>query len=106
MVLLRYGLSIFSPFPLGVPRNPFYLSLLFIPSALPNLHLRLLYYIIGIMIFILLRTLFSALWSHRALTLENLALRHQLYVFQWNTHSLSICRKRHAPMGCKYKGDC
>jgi hypothetical protein len=30
------------------------------------------------MIFILLRTLVSALRSHRALALENLALRHQL----------------------------
>ncbi len=36
------------------------------------------------MIFILLRTLFSALRSHRALILENLALRHQLDVLQRN----------------------
>jgi putative transposase len=36
------------------------------------------------MIFILLRTLFSALRSHRALALENLALRHQLDVLQRN----------------------
>ena len=37
------------------------------------------------MIYILLRTLFSTLRSHRALTLENLALRHQLNVLQRNT---------------------
>ena len=36
------------------------------------------------MIFILFRTLFSALKSRRALTLENLALRHQLDVLQRN----------------------
>ena len=36
------------------------------------------------MIFILLRTLFSALRSQRALILENLALRHQLDVLQRN----------------------
>ena len=37
------------------------------------------------MIFILLRTLFSALRSHRALALENLALRHQLDVLKRNS---------------------
>lgn len=37
------------------------------------------------MIFILFRTLFSALRSHRALVLENLALRHQLEVLKRNT---------------------
>jgi hypothetical protein len=37
------------------------------------------------MIYILLRTLFSALRSHRALALENLALRHQLDVLKRNT---------------------
>jgi putative transposase len=36
------------------------------------------------MLFIILRTLFSALKSRRALTLENLALRHQLDVLQRN----------------------
>jgi hypothetical protein len=36
------------------------------------------------MIFILFRTLFSALRSHRALILENLALRHQLDVLKRN----------------------
>jgi transposase InsO family protein len=36
------------------------------------------------MLFILLRTFFSALRSHRALALENLALRHQLEVLQRN----------------------
>ena len=37
------------------------------------------------MIFILFRTLFSALRSHRTLALENLALRHQLDVLKRNT---------------------
>ena len=37
------------------------------------------------MIYVLLRTLFSMLRSHRALALENLALRHQLNVLQRNT---------------------
>ncbi len=37
------------------------------------------------MIYILLRTLFSALRSHRALALENLALRHQLNILQRHT---------------------
>jgi hypothetical protein len=36
------------------------------------------------LIFILFRTLLSALRSHRALVLENLALRHQLDVLQRN----------------------
>ena len=36
------------------------------------------------MFFIILRTIISALRSHRALTLENLALRHQLAVLQRN----------------------
>jgi hypothetical protein len=36
------------------------------------------------MIFILFRTVFSALSSHRALTLENLALRHQFDVLKRN----------------------
>jgi putative transposase len=60
------------------------LSLLFIPSVLPLLDLRRFYYIIDSMIFVLLRTFFSALRSHRALALENLALRHQLDVLQRN----------------------
>jgi len=37
------------------------------------------------MIFILFRTFISALRSHRALALENLALRHQLEVLKRNT---------------------
>lgn len=37
------------------------------------------------MLFLLLRTFISALRSHRALALENLALRHQLEVLQRNT---------------------
>ena len=37
------------------------------------------------MLFLILRTLISALRSHRALALENLALRHQLKVLQRNT---------------------
>jgi len=37
------------------------------------------------MLFILLRTFISALRSHRALALENLALRHQLEVLERNT---------------------
>lgn len=51
-------------------------------SALPYLHLRFSYYIIHSMLFLLLRTLLSALRSHRALALENLALRHQLNVLK------------------------
>ncbi len=60
------------------------MSLLKTPSALSNLHLRLPYYIIDIMLFVILRTLHSALKSRRALTLENLALRHQFDVRQRN----------------------
>jgi putative transposase len=54
------------------------------PFALPYLHLRLFYYIIDHMLKIILRTIFSALRSHRALALENLALRHQLNILQRN----------------------
>jgi len=56
-----------------------------IPSVSPVLKLRRFYYIIASMICILFRTLFSALKSRRALTLENLALRHQLDVLKRNT---------------------
>ncbi len=39
------------------------------PSALPNLHLRSLHYIMDRMLKIILRTMFSALRSRRALAL-------------------------------------
>ena len=58
--------------------NPKLLSLLKTPSAMQNLHLRLFYYIIDRMLKIILRTIFSTLRPHRALTLANLTLRHQL----------------------------
>ena len=51
-------------------------------SALPYLHLRFSYCIIHSMLFLLLRTILSALRSHRALAMENLALRHQLNVLK------------------------
>ena len=40
---------------------------------------------INLMLFLILRTLISALRSHHTLALENLALRHQLEVLQRNT---------------------
>ncbi len=59
-------------------------------SALPYLHLRPLYYIMDCMLKIILRTILSALRSHRALALENLALRHQLNVLQRHTKKPSL----------------
>ena len=60
------------------------LSILFIPSALQYLHLAWPKYYITRMPFLILRTSIPALRSHRALALENLALRHQLEVLQRN----------------------
>ena len=54
-------------------------------SSFPYLQLPLVYHILCSMILLLLRTLISALRSHRALALENLALRHQLEVLKRNT---------------------
>jgi hypothetical protein len=48
----------------------------------PSLHLRQYHYIIDIMLFIILRTVFLARRSHRPLTLGNLALRHQLEIIE------------------------
>ncbi len=56
-----------------------------IPSTLPDLHLPPSDYIFRFMLLLLFRTLFSALRSHRALALENLALRHQLELLKRNT---------------------
>jgi len=61
------------------------LSLLFIPSALQCLQLLRFSHYINSMLFLILLTIISALRSHRALILENLALRHQLEVLQRNT---------------------
>ena len=55
--------------------NP--LSLLKMSSVLTSLYLHRFHYIIDFMFLIFLRTLFSALRSHRALALENLALGYQ-----------------------------
>jgi len=62
-----------------------FLSLLKMSSALQYLHLPRFKHYINSMIFLILRTFISALRSHRALALENLALRHQLDVLQRNT---------------------
>jgi len=48
------------------------------------------------MLIIILRTIISALRSHRALTLENLALRHQLEVLQRNTKRPRLTNKDRA----------
>jgi len=51
---------------------------------LAALALTFLRYYIYQMLFLLLRTIISALRSHRALALENLALRHQLEILKRN----------------------
>ena len=76
MILLYHSFHDIHAFP--------HLCLLLISSALILLDLRHFHHIIAPMIFILFRTLFSALKSRRALALENLALRHQLEVLQRN----------------------
>ena len=48
------------------------------------------------MLFLILRTFVSALRSHRALALENLALRHQLNVLQRNTQRPRLTNKDRA----------
>jgi hypothetical protein len=54
-------------------------------STLPLFELTLILLYHNSMISIILRTCFSALRSHHALTRENLALRHQLEVLKRNT---------------------
>lgn len=61
------------------------LCLLKSPFALFHLHLPLPHYIFCPMLHLLFRTLLSALRSHRALVLENLALCHQLNILQRHT---------------------
>jgi hypothetical protein len=68
-------------------------SLLLIPSALQHLHLHCHINYIYRMLILILRTLISALRSHRALTLENLALRHQLEILQRNAKRPCLTNK-------------
>ena len=55
------------------------------------------------MLFLILRTFLSALRSHRALALENLALRHQLEVLKRNTKKPHIKNRDRIFWACAFQ---